>query len=320
MDMPLESLLALVERLRERIDAHGSDLRGSEALTRYALIDPMLRELGWDTADPSMVTPEYRSGEGRADYALMRGGKPVMMVEAKSLDDTLQGAVSQGITYCLKEGTSHFLVTNGKLWELYETHKPVPVEEKRVVSFDLKGQSAAEVCLAALALWRQGVQAGYVAPGQPPVDGPSEAETQPTPIPPQTATVSQTVVNEPEPGWVALSEFDPSTARPAMMRFPDGADAPISTWYEILTLSANWLWENGHLSIEQCPISMGPNSRRCLVSATPEHPNGKSFYSPVKIGPLYVETNVSSRSALKHANLLIDRLHLDPAQFKLRSQ
>ena len=47
--MPLESFLALVHKLRERIDAHGDKLRQSEALTRYALIDPLLRELGWDT-------------------------------------------------------------------------------------------------------------------------------------------------------------------------------------------------------------------------------------------------------------------------------
>ena len=39
--MPLESFLALVHKLRERIDAHGDKLRQSEALTRYALIDPL---------------------------------------------------------------------------------------------------------------------------------------------------------------------------------------------------------------------------------------------------------------------------------------
>ena len=39
--MPLESLLELVKTLRARIDAHGAVLRGSEALTRYALIDPL---------------------------------------------------------------------------------------------------------------------------------------------------------------------------------------------------------------------------------------------------------------------------------------
>ena len=52
--MILESLLELVETLKARIDTHGDQLRQSEALTRYALIDPLLRELGWDTEDPDV--------------------------------------------------------------------------------------------------------------------------------------------------------------------------------------------------------------------------------------------------------------------------
>ena len=70
--MPLESLLELVKTLSSRIDQHGPALRQSEALTRYALIDPLLRELGWDTSDPGMVIPEYRVSEqsNSADYAL----------------------------------------------------------------------------------------------------------------------------------------------------------------------------------------------------------------------------------------------------------
>ena len=63
--MPLESLLELVETLRKRIDEHGAALRQSEALTRYALIDPLLRELGWDTEDPALVVPEFRSSAGQ---------------------------------------------------------------------------------------------------------------------------------------------------------------------------------------------------------------------------------------------------------------
>ena len=142
--MPLESLLQLVETLRERIETHRTALSQSETLTRYALIDPLLRELGWDTSDPSMVVPEYRSGAGRADYALLSNGSPVMMVEAKKLGTPLQDPVlAQGINYCLMEGTSHFSVTDGARWEIYETHKPVPIDEKRIVEFNIEGQSPA---------------------------------------------------------------------------------------------------------------------------------------------------------------------------------
>lgn len=51
--MPLESLHSLVDTLKERIVEHGDVLKGNEWLTRYSLIDPLLRELGWDTADPA---------------------------------------------------------------------------------------------------------------------------------------------------------------------------------------------------------------------------------------------------------------------------
>ena len=46
--MPLENLLTLVETLRDRVDDHDDALKKNEMLTRYALIDLLLRELGWD--------------------------------------------------------------------------------------------------------------------------------------------------------------------------------------------------------------------------------------------------------------------------------
>ena len=49
--MPLENLLTRVETLRDRVDDYGPALRKNEMLTRYALIDPLLRELGWDIED-----------------------------------------------------------------------------------------------------------------------------------------------------------------------------------------------------------------------------------------------------------------------------
>ncbi|PKB80324.1 MAG: hypothetical protein BZY88_08950 [SAR202 cluster bacterium Io17-Chloro-G9] len=83
--MALEGLLGLIEELRGRIGHHSAVLRQNEMATRYILIDPLLRELGWDTADPKQVIPEYRSGSGSADYALLKDGKPIVVVEAKKI-------------------------------------------------------------------------------------------------------------------------------------------------------------------------------------------------------------------------------------------
>ena len=150
--MPLESLLELVQKLRKRIDTHGEALKQSEALTRYALIDPLLRELGWDTTDPGQVGGTRIPVRQRvsADYALLDrdGASPAMMVEAKKLGTPLRDAVLivQGNQLLLGwRVQKHFSVTDGQRWEVYETHKPVPIDEKRIVSFDLKDQPLAEV-------------------------------------------------------------------------------------------------------------------------------------------------------------------------------
>ena len=214
--MLLDSLLKLVETLRERIDEHGDALRQSEAMTRYALIDPMLRELGWNTDDPALVVPEYKSGSGSADYALIENDRPLMMVEAKKLGTQLQDAVGQGIQYCLMEGTSYFALTDGNRWEIYRIQGGVPIADQRIVEFDLKGQSPAEVCLKALALWRPSVGSGHVAAGSAPVAGQDSVGSigdrpPPPPLPPRD-----------DHEWQSLSELNPApkSAPPTAVRFP----------------------------------------------------------------------------------------------------
>ena len=55
------------------------------------LVDPILQALGWTVSDPSQVRIEYettdQSNPHRVDYALFSKGKPVILVEAKSLSE-----------------------------------------------------------------------------------------------------------------------------------------------------------------------------------------------------------------------------------------
>jgi hypothetical protein len=167
--MPLENLFRLVETLSDRIQKYSTALRQSEVLTRYVLIDPLLRELGWDTENPNEVHPEYTSGSGRVDYALLSGGNPIVMIEAKKLDLPLKDRLAQAINYCLMEGTPYFAVTDGRRWEIYETHRPVPIADKQVVAFDLVAPTTADVAFKALALWRLSVETGSMKLPQAPI-------------------------------------------------------------------------------------------------------------------------------------------------------
>lgn len=315
--MPLDDLLRLVETLRARIDAHGPALRASEALTRYALIDPLLRELGWDTSDPTQVVPEYPTSGGRADYSLLADGQPRMMVEAKKLGEPMAGAISQGISYCLEKGTHYFTVTDGQCWELYETHRPVPIEQKQSVRFDMLG-SPAEVCLKAMALWRPGVLAGSVRPAETPVvttitkpvpqgTAPSEP-LQPTPTSPPALAA--------EGEWLSLATLTPeSGSKPAELRFPTGERVAATAWADFMAALVGWLENAEHLSQADAPIAYGKMN---ILAISPIHPNGQPFKHGRRTRLFHINTNYSGPDNVRNARLVVERAGRDPAQFRVR--
>ena len=334
--MPLESLLDLVETLKERIDEHSAALRGSEALTRYALIDPLLRELGWDTSNPDMVVPEYRVPNNQlADYVLFNEGSPVMVVESKKLDEPLQGgkALDQGILYCAHTGSNHFLLTDGRRWEIYESSSTVPT-----ISFDLLNMTTSEICLKALALWRPSVQSGYVAAGQTPVvdlipDRPTAAATQTTYIatgqtPIASLASDQPVATPPQPmttpqdehGWQPLTEVSPSKGqRPVEILFPDNRRTQMKYWRDVPVEVVRWLIDKRMLSAINCPIiGKNPKALRYMVHTRPFHSKGNPFIGPVEVNGLYIEINDNQHALINKTKFIIGNVGHDPAQFKVR--
>jgi len=320
--MVLESLLELVDTLRKRIDEHGAALRQSEALTRYALIDPLLRELGWDTEDPALVMPEYRLGKGYADYALLGDGKPMIMVEAKKLGTPLQDAASQGIGYCIEDGIAFFAVTDGRQWEIYETHKMAPIAEKVIVQFDLT-HSPGVVCLQALALWHPAVEQDSVKAGQTPLVQRAHPEASPiveVPHPEANfidATQSAPKASRDNQNWISISEFSPQKEdeAPTELRFPDDNAVQIQNWFMLLTETVRWLYDNRHLTEANPQVR---SARSLIVSDSPFHSSGRPFAWPKSIGPLYIEAHGHRYTLTRKLRTVIIRTGQDPAQFKVR--
>ena len=324
--MVLESLFDLVNDLKLRIGEHESQLRSNERQTRYALIDPLLRELGWDTSDPSLVTPEISASGGRADYALLKNGRPAVMVEAKKLGEDLRGAVSQGVQYCLERGTRHFAVTDGQRWAVYETHRPVPIEQKKVVSFDIVHDAAATVCLEALALWRPGVLDGSVRAGIEAVVGLPHEETVPSP------TVSPNLPTEPEVStsdseWKTIGSLDfarlLTNARgtpiaPVELMFPDGSLVRTRNWSNAAASVSKWLYDNSFLNETHCPIRKPGGRVQFVVATNSRHANGNPMRAVRAIGPLYMEVDFTGRDLMRNAKATIQHVGQDPSKFKLR--
>ncbi len=347
--MPLENLLDTVETLRRRITEHGAALRQSEALTRYALIDPLLRVLGWNTEDPSMVIPEYRSSAGSADYALLGNDSsaPALIIEAKKLGEPLDDKVTlQGLNYCNFIGTPHFALTDGKTWKIYLTFKQAPLEERLISTFTVGEMSPAKVCLQALALWRPSVQGSSIIAAQEPIIGlgavqnyvttdatdnssMANAVSEPTetyaPTPVQERVIPPSIEQKPinqslSPDiteWIPLSELKPPKySKPAELLFPDNSSIQITSWAAMMSETVRWLLNKNLLVESHCPIKQGRT--RYIIASKPFHSDGAEFKRPRQVGPVYIEIYYSGQIQVRNTKTIIEHTGQLPAHFKVR--
>lgn len=297
LDMPLEDLLKTIETLQARIRDHGVLLSQNEIRTRYALVDPLLRVLGWDVGNPSEVVPEQDASGGRADYALLDGnGKPAVIIEAKRLDRSLTDGLHQSIAYCVGEGTPFFGVTDGRRWAIYETFRQVAVNEKLVTEVDILGDSPAGASLKALELWR------------PNVVGRHSVVKRPVEVPAAQA--------DSESSWIRLSELRVETrTKPEWLQPPSGVQVSTPSWTMLAAHLAQWLVDVGRLSEATAPIQVG---NRYVLAPEPTHPDGKPFKRVKRAGPLFIETNYSGADTVRNARLLVERAEMQPSDFRVR--
>lgn len=151
-DKPASNLVAVLERCQAQLDRFRKEgLR--ETPTRVIFVDPILDALGWDVRDPDEVQLEYPTVDGKSvDYAMKINRKPVLLVEAKGLNDSLSDVkdVTQTTGYAANDGIVWCILTNGVRWRVYRSMEKCPAPEKLMyeVSYDpadLEGVSLAQV-------------------------------------------------------------------------------------------------------------------------------------------------------------------------------
>ncbi|HUV85981.1 MAG TPA: type I restriction endonuclease [bacterium] len=131
----------------------------NEASTRTIIIEPILEALGWDIRDPDEVGIEYPTVDKKAvDYALKINKKPILLIEAKALNDPLEDvkAITQIIGYATSDGIVWCVLTNGVKWKVYRSVEKCPAPDKLMfeVSLDLNEAAAPDATDLARQLWR----------------------------------------------------------------------------------------------------------------------------------------------------------------------
>ena len=306
--MVLEDLVQTIIGVRERAEKYKSVLQRNEALTRNALVEPILRVLGWDPEDPELVEPEYKVSEKSresADYALKKDGRVVIIVEVKNLGQDLSEHVRQAIKYCIDLGVDYLVLTNGIHWLLYKAFVPGKrIEERLIVEVDLVRDALGDAALKLLALWRPAEEM-FGKPAAKPV----LLETRPS--------ASRNLQGIP------LSGLEPreylGKNHPAKLLFPDGSEAPLRSWKDVLKYVAHWLYRHGHITKEICPITM-KGMTRYIIHTKPRHERRmRDFFEPFKIDDgIYLETHWNTEAILRITQYLANKYGPGSDKFALQ--
>ena len=319
----LDELVNVIGTVKKRILDHRSLIENYERRTRISLIDPILCALGWDVADPGLVTIEPRVAGNWADYALLmsNGRTIVLFVEAKKLSD-IETPISQVIGYATAEpfqggaDVRYCVSTNGDSWQLIDTR-----ERKYLFRVSIVQDDPNKCALQLLGLWRPAIADGsYTEPVEPvtstpePMD-PVEPGSQDTEPKEEESDSSR----PPSQDWTPLTVMDDPTgkAAPSAMRFPDGSEEDVSSWHSVLRKTASWLHAKGYLTQDKCPIATTPTAKaksRYILSNGTQHGSGKQFLRAIPIVEgIFVEMHLSSAEAMRNTRRLLEALHQDPA-------
>ena len=203
----LDDLVGTIEKLKRRIERHKRYFEEGgqpEWRTRIGLIDPLLKALGWDVADPRAVeiepkvTADTPTGKGWADYALMgslgSNPKPVVIIEAKNLS-IKKPPLPQTVGYVVNENMTrapkipYCAWTNGDEWGVYDVST-----QNQVMQASIEGEDSAELALKFLSLWNSTLREGRIVEALSPLTDAVEPDGPPPPPPPP-----------PSPGWTPLT-------------------------------------------------------------------------------------------------------------------
>lgn len=132
--MPLREV---IERIRSL------DEPPNEEATKFQIVLPILRELGWDAFDATRVAPEYSVGSGksggRVDLALLAPRRgPLALIEVKTAGAKLDDHVVQVLGYAFNEGVDICVLTTGLKWWLYLPREKGPPHERRFAELDVE--------------------------------------------------------------------------------------------------------------------------------------------------------------------------------------
>lgn len=130
-----------IKQLGERVIRLKDQIQTEEA-TKNAFIMPFIQALGYDVFNPLEVVPEFTADLGikkgeKVDYAIMKDGEPILLIECKWWGENLDIHNSQLFRYFHTTKSKFGLLTNGIQFRFYtDLMEANKMDEKPFLEFD----------------------------------------------------------------------------------------------------------------------------------------------------------------------------------------
>lgn len=289
----------MVRALKDRASEHREYIEGHETRTRLVLIDPLLRELGWDPEDPEVVQVEFKLKAGKIDYALMKDGEPVAVIEAKRLGTNFgSGVPHQVIKYIKDPECSNIRLvafTNGDEWVI--CRESGDYEDERVkISADQPFETAYHF-----------------------VDCLSASRFEPEPTRSDDRGVIRTVLQVQSP-VTPLPEAD-WKQKPSLLRFEDGSKRVVNSWARVYLETCRYVVYDGLVQPDDYPVVLAKvhQVKRCAMNTSKVHPNGNDFTDPREVSEgVWLENDLGSNKAIKDYSVrMLRKFGIDPGSVQI---
>ena len=315
--MALNELIETFEILKKKIESHRDYLSGgggAETRTRQVLIDPLLKELGWDVGDPSQVElelpvdePWNRNRKLRPDYMLKADEKVVAVVEAKALNNgKLDDANSQAYEYADSQGIKYAVATDGNEWRLIDVRGEGTREERVKQLFTITADPPATCALKALVLWNPNLGAD---------NGPVEAMESVVSVKAETncgnRRSEKPIEIDDDRAWRKLARDLPTANPPKSVRF-NGEEEDAGSWRGMYVAIGKLFVANGSLTADRVPLE-SKTGKLPLVSN-----DELLFRSKRQIAPgMYVNGHGGPGGLVPRSLNLCEALDIDPASVEV---
>lgn len=112
-----------LKQFSKRVETMQGTIQTEEA-TKTAIIMPFFSMLGYDVFNPQEFVPEFTADVGikkgeKVDYAIIKDGSPVILIECKSITENLERHDSQLFRYFGTSSAKFAILTNGIYYRFY---------------------------------------------------------------------------------------------------------------------------------------------------------------------------------------------------------